>query len=602
MDVQVDSSIPPQRVCALMHTALEALVDALQNAPEKELANLSVLPEAEQQRVLYGWNATQAEYPREKCLHQLFEEQVEKTPNATALVFENESLSYAELNRRANGLAYSLREIGVKADERVGVCAERGIEMVVALYAVLKAGGAYVPLDPDYPEERLQYMLKDSRPIAVLTQGHLLDRIKAASAASGQEQPVIDLQATALPRQRQATTNLEAAQAGLTPGHLAYVIYTSGSTGTPKGAMIEHTSIVNRLIWMQNAYPLNAEDAVLQKTPFSFDVSVWEFFWPLLTGARLVVARPGGHKDPRYLCETIAKNQITTLHFVPSMLQAFLEYADAGSCSSIKNIICSGEALSPVVARRCRELLPAAKLHNLYGPTEAAIDVTAWTCPAQAPEATVPIGRPIANTQIYILDNRKAPVPVGVPGELYIGGVQVGRGYLNRDELTKERFVNDPFAKTAGARMYRTGDLGRWLEDGNIEYLGRNDFQVKVRGFRIELEEIESRLLEHGGCSRSGGGCASKPDGRAAVGGVLREPRPSQPRCGRVATASISQAAGIYGTRSLCLAGKIAADFQREARPESLTCRGHQRLFDARLRSACGRSGKHDRFHLGRRA
>ena len=500
MDVQVDSSIQPQRVCALMQTALEVLAEALQNAPEKELASLSVLPEVERQQVLYGWNATQAEYPQEKCLHELFEEQVEKTPNATALVFENESLSYAELNRRANALAHCLREIGVKADERVGVCAERGIEMVVALYAVLKAGGAYVPLDPDYPEERLQYMLKNSSPIAVLAQGHLLKRMKAASVASGQEQPVIDLKAATLLWQEQAATNLESAQVGLMPDHLAYVIYTSGSTGTPKGAMIEHKSIVNRLIWMQSAYELKAEDAVLQKTPFSFDVSVWEFFWPLLTGARLVVARPGGHKDPKYLCETIAKNQITTLHFVPSMLQAFLEYGDAGSCSSIRNIICSGEALSPAVAQRCRELLPAAELHNLYGPTEAAVDVTAWTYPAQAaPEATIPIGRPIANTQMYILDRKMEPVPAGVVGELYIGGVQVGRGYLNRDELTRERFVKNPFAKKAGARMYRTGDLGRWLEDGNIEYLGRNDFQVKVRGFRIELGEIESRLLEHDG-------------------------------------------------------------------------------------------------------
>ncbi|HEU5414840.1 MAG TPA: amino acid adenylation domain-containing protein, partial [Candidatus Angelobacter sp.] len=501
MDIQVDSSIQPQRVCALVQTALEALAEALQNAPEKELASLSVLPEAERQQVLYGWNATQAEYPREKCLHQLFEEQVEKTPNATALVFENERLSYAELNQRANGLAHCLRQMGVRPDERVGVCAERGIEMVVALYAVIKAGGAYVPLDPDYPDQRLQYMLKNSSPIAVLTQGHLLERMKAISVASAQQPPVIDLrEASLLWQAQQPAPNPEAAQVGLTSDHLAYVIYTSGSTGTPKGAMIEHKSIVNRLIWMQSDYQLKAQDAVLQKTPFSFDVSVWEFFWPLLAGARLVLARPGGHKDPKYLCETIAKNQITTLHFVPSMLHAFLEHRDARSCSSLRNIICSGEALPPAVARRCRDLLPTAELHNLYGPTEAAVDVTAWTYPAQAAtEATIPIGRPIANTQMYILDSKMQPVPAGVIGELYIGGIQVGRGYLNRDELTRERFVKDPFASKAGTRMYRTGDLGRWLEDGNIEYLGRNDFQVKVRGFRIELGEIESRLLEHDG-------------------------------------------------------------------------------------------------------
>jgi amino acid adenylation domain-containing protein len=497
MDVQVDSSIRPQRVCALMQTALEGLVEALQNAPETALASLSVLPEEERQQVLYRWNATQAEYPQEKCLHELFEAQVKRTPDATALVFENESLSYAELNRRANRLAHCLRQIGVKADERVGVCAERGIEMVVALYAVLKAGGAYVPLNPDYPEDRLQYMLKNSSPVAVLTQEHLMERMKETCAASGLEQPVIDLKAATLLWQEQAAHNLECQEIGLSPDHLAYVIYTSGSTGTPKGVMIEHKSIVNRLAWMQSAYELNADDAVLQKTHFSFDVSVWEFFWPQLTGARLVIARPGGHKDPRYLCEAIEENRITTVHFVPSMLHAFLEYGAPGNCPSIRNIICSGEALSPAVARRCREVLPGAALHNLYGPTEAAVDVTAWTYPAHpAIVATIPIGRPIANTQIYVLNSTLEPVPIGVAGELYIGGIQVGRGYLNRDELTMERFIKDPFVKNPGARMYRTGDLGRWLEDGNIEYLGRNDFQVKVRGFRIELGEIESRLLE----------------------------------------------------------------------------------------------------------
>jgi amino acid adenylation domain-containing protein len=286
--------------------------------------------------------------------------------------------------------------------------------------------------------------------------------------------------------------------AGLHADHLAYVIYTSGSTGTPKGAMNAHVGVVNRLLWMQDSYRLTCDDVVLQKTPFSFDVSVWEFFWPLLTGARLVMARPGGQKDPAYLCDVVQQQKVTTLHFVPSMLQAFLEYEGASSCRSVKRVICSGEALPAALVRRFLARFPACELHNLYGPTEAAVDVSAWKCTGTE-AANVPIGRPIANTRIYILGSRGEPVPVGVAGEIFIGGVQVGRGYLNRPDLTAERFVADPFSADPGARMYKTGDLGRWSADGVIEYLGRNDFQVKIRGFRIELGEIEARLAEHVG-------------------------------------------------------------------------------------------------------
>jgi amino acid adenylation domain-containing protein len=498
VDAQVHESIDPQRVCRLMEKALESLVNALEKAPEKAVGSLQVLPEKDRQQVLYGWNATQKEYPQNKCIHELFEQQVRRTPNEIALTFEDESVNYEQLNQRANQLAHYLREKGVKPDERVGICMERGTGMVVALLGALKAGGAYVPLDPEYPDERLQFMIRDSRPVVVLTQGHLHERLMAMSKPSDEKLPVIDLTAAGLPWQRQPATNPE--RDALTPEHLAYVIYTSGSTGTPKGVMVEHRSVVNRLLWMQDAHELEKVDAVLQKTPFSFDVSVWEFFWPLLTGARLVMARPGGHKDPTYLGETIERNHITTIHFVPSMLQAFLEHGEGSRRSSLRRIICSGEALSGATARRCREALPWTGLHNLYGPTEAAVDVTSWSYPKEAEKVTiVPIGRPIANTQIYILDAQMEPTPFGVAGEIYIGGVQVARGYLNRDELTAERFVRNPFAAQERARMYRTGDLGRWLEDGNIEYLGRNDFQVKIRGFRIELGEIEARLLEYPG-------------------------------------------------------------------------------------------------------
>ncbi|MDU0973351.1 MAG: amino acid adenylation domain-containing protein, partial [Actinomyces urogenitalis] len=371
-------------------------------------------------------------------------------------------------------------------------------EMIVGLLAILKAGGAYVPLDPAYPPERLAFMLQDSAPVALLVGGSAqaaLSVVEAELAASGV--PVLDIGADAAQWAEAPARNPARSEVGLTPDHLAYVIYTSGSTGTPKGAMNGHRAVVNRLLWMQDAYALDGGDAVLQKTPFSFDVSVWEFFWPLLAGARLVMARPEGHKDPAYLVEVIRRERITTLHFVPSMLQIFVEYAEAGSCTSVKRVMCSGEALPPVLAARLLERLEGTELHNLYGPTEAAVDVTAWRCAKEASDASVPIGRPISNTQIYILDQHGEPAPIGVAGEIHIGGVQVGRGYLNRPELTAERFVEDRFSGEAGARLYRTGDLGRWLGDGTIAYLGRNDFQVKIRGFRIELGEIEARLSEH---------------------------------------------------------------------------------------------------------
>ncbi|MEA2464611.1 MAG: hypothetical protein QOJ98_2358, partial [Acidobacteriota bacterium] len=345
----------------------------------------------------------------------------------------------------------------------------------------------------------LTYMLQDSRPPIVLTEEKLQGRVAALMLPETQL-VALDRQWPALAERVAALrANGETLEQRVQPHHLAYVIYTSGSTGQPKGVMNEHRGIVNRLIWMQEAYGLGTEDMVLQKTPFSFDVSVWEFFWPLLAGARLVMARPEGHKDPQYLVDTIEREQITTLHFVPSMLQIFLEHVAPAKCDSVKRVMCSGEALPSTVVQRFAERLPHARLHNLYGPTEAAVDVTAWPCPAANIPTLIPIGRPIANTQIYILDRYGAPVPVGVAGELYIAGVQVARGYLNRPELTEERFVPDPFASADGARMYKTGDLARWQDDGTIEYLGRNDFQVKLRGFRIELGEIEARLTEHEG-------------------------------------------------------------------------------------------------------
>jgi len=481
-DVTALAHLEAQRVCGYMQVALAGLVEALEQAPQQALNRLPILGEEERQKLLVGFNSTAVDYNLEQTLHGLFEAQVERTPQAVAVTAGDQHLTYTVLNERANRLAHHLRELGVTPDARVGICLERGLEMVVGLLAILKAGGGYVPLDPAYPQERIAYMLQDSAPVVVLAQG-------ATRQLLG-EVPVIDLDHSTW--QHQSTTNPHVP--GLTAQHQAYVIYTSGSTGQPKGVINEHAGVVNRLLWMQDAYGLTAEDAVLQKTPFSFDVSVWEFFWPLFTGARLVMARPGGHKDPAYLCEVIEAEQITTLHFVPSMLNVFLAHGDVSQAAGLQRVMCSGEALPGSLVRRFKQQLPDIGLYNLYGPTEAAVDVTAWNCARPEVPDNTPIGKPIANTRLYLLDAQLQPVPLGVVGELYIGGVQVARGYLNRPELTAERFLQDPFT---GGRMYRTGDVGRYLPDGNIEYLGRNDDQVKIRGLRIELGEIQARLLEH---------------------------------------------------------------------------------------------------------
>jgi amino acid adenylation domain-containing protein len=476
-----------ERFAGYLRRALEAMV-----ADESQsIDRLALMPADERARVVEEWNRTDAEFPADSCLHQLFEARVERTPGAAAVVFEGEELTFAELNARANRLAHHLRALGVGPDVRVGICAERSLEMMVGLLGVLKAGGAYVPLDPAYPAERLAYMLADSAPAAVLVQTHLRDRVEGADV------PVLELDAAAPAWASLPATNPE--RDGLTPDHLAYVIYTSGSTGRPKGVGVHHRGVVNRLSWMEAVHGLASHDIVLQKTPYSFDVSVWELFWPLAAGARLVLARPDGHRDPAYLLDILRRERVTTVHFVPSLLAVFLAYPDVerSAVPGLKRVMSSGEALPAELVARFGERLPGVELHNLYGPTEAAVDVTLWRFPADGPADRVSIGRPVPNTRIYLLDQAGEPVPVGVAGELHIGGVQVARGYLGRSDLTAERFVADPFSTYPGARVYRTGDRARWLADGTIEYLGRIDFQVKVRGFRIELGEIEARLREH---------------------------------------------------------------------------------------------------------
>ncbi|MBZ4423049.1 non-ribosomal peptide synthase/polyketide synthase, partial [Myxococcus sp. RHSTA-1-4] len=464
----------------------QALLSAAVAAPDRSLRELSLLP-ADERRQLDAWNATGTTYSID-CLHRLFEAQAARTPDATAVVFEDQQLTYRQLDERANQLAHHLRSLGVGPEVRVALALERSLDLVVAIYATLKAGGAYVPLEPTNPRDRLAFMLGDCAPAVLLTTRALRQRLPESSATT--------LYLDALPPEV-ASLPAHAPDSGVQPQHLAYVIYTSGSTGLPKGAMNAHAGVANRLLWMQQAYGLTASDTVLQKTPYAFDVSVWEFFWPLLTGARLVLARPGGHQDPAYLARLIQQQSVTALHFVPSMLAAFLDEETSAACTSVRLLVCSGEALPAELASRSLATLPGAALHNLYGPTEAAVDVTAWHVRPGSFRASVPIGVPVANTQIHLLDASLQPVPVGIPGELFIAGVQVGRGYLSRPDLTAERFIPDPFSSTPGARMYRTGDLARRLPDGSIDYLGRLDFQVKLRGFRIELGEIESALAQH---------------------------------------------------------------------------------------------------------
>ncbi|MFJ7794121.1 amino acid adenylation domain-containing protein [Pseudomonas sp. NPDC096950] len=466
-----------QRFMSLLHS-----VAADFNVPVNAL---ELMPDAERQ-VLDEWNRTELDYPKTPMLHQLIEAQVAARPGAIAVRFEQQSLTYDALNRQANQLAHALLETGIRPDDRVAICVERSLEMVVGLLGILKAGAAYVPLDPGYPADRLSHMLSDSTPAALITTRALLASLPDVTV------PVLCLDTD---HEQLARQPYENPILGLTPQHLAYVIYTSGSTGLPKGVMNQHDGVVNRLLWARDAYGVDEHSSILQKTPFSFDVSVWEFFLPLLSGAQLVVAAPGGHQDPAYLMDIMASAGITLLHFVPSMLQVFLDQVEPRRLPALKQVLCSGEALPYALQERFFDRLPQVQLHNLYGPTEAAIDVTAWHCRPGVHSGIVPIGLPIANTQMHVLDANLQRLPPGVAGELHIGGIGVARGYLNRPELTAERFIRDPFHTDPQARLYKTGDLGRWLPDGSLEYLGRNDFQVKIRGLRIELGEIESRLV-----------------------------------------------------------------------------------------------------------
>ncbi|HET6805633.1 MAG TPA: amino acid adenylation domain-containing protein [Frateuria sp.] len=482
---------------AQMASSYRVLLEAILDRPAARAKQLPLLDLPSQQRVLALGNDTDRPYPAEDCLHTLIERHAERTPDAVAVIHGETSLSYAELNRQANRLAHHLRGLGVAPDVPVAVAMERSPALVVGLLAILKAGGAYVPLDAGYPEARLAIMLADSDPAVVLVDDATRGRIEAALSQGDatRRSRVIDVQTDAGQWLGSSVANPSPGEVGLDSSHIAYIIYTSGSTGRPKGVMNEHRAIVNRLRWLQEAHPLEPQDKFLQTAAIGFGASVFEIFWPLLAGAQVVLSEGQGHKDPGYLIGLILRERVSVLFFVPSMLQAFLDHPRARECVVLRHILCGGEPLPGALARRCRGQLPQAGLTHLYGSSETAVLSTSWDCAAGAVPDRVPIGTPGANTRIYILDELGRPVPRGVRGEIHVGGCQVARGYWRRPDLDAERFLPDPFHPDAGARMCRSGDLGRQLPDGSVEHLGRNDFQIKIRGQRVELGDIEAQLL-----------------------------------------------------------------------------------------------------------
>ncbi|GAA1083442.1 amino acid adenylation domain-containing protein [Kitasatospora arboriphila] len=498
---EYDRDLFEQATVERLHGHLGRLLAGAAADPALPVSRLPLLT-GEEERQLAAWNATGLELPAVATVADLVAQQADRTPDAVALVRGGEQVGYRELDRRANRLAHRLVALGVRPGDRVGVLLERSPALVTALLAVLRAGAAYVPLDPSYPADRLGYVLADAE-VSVL--------IGTAELASRLEGP---LPALVEPGEDAGfpTTAPEIGRDGADP---AYVLYTSGSTGRPKGVVNTHAGLLNHTVWLRDAFAVDGRDRVLQKTPIGFDVSLWELLVPLTAGAALVLAEPDGHRDPRYLAEVIEQQRITVVHFVPSMLQVFLDGAEPDALRGVRQLLCSGETLPGELVRRCRAAGITAPIDNLYGPTEAAVHVTRWTC---TPEDTagVPIGHPVANTQLHVLDAHGSPVPVGRPGELYLGGVQVAAGYWGRPDLTGERFLPDPFSADPAARLYRTGDLVRRRPDGALEHLGRLDHQVKLRGLRIELGEIEAVLTGHPAVAE------------AVV--LLREDTPGEPR------------------------------------------------------------------------
>jgi amino acid adenylation domain-containing protein len=506
----------------LIHWALED--------PSRPLSGFRLLDDEGERRVLDRGEGPAHIVP-DRTLAELFTRQAARTPHATALVADGRTLTYAELDREITRLSAALTARGAGPGSIVAISLPRSVELVVALYAVHRSGAAYLPVDPEHPEERRAFIVDDAKPHLVLDPDEVAALLAEDPAAHPAPPPTV-----------------------VTPDAVAYVIYTSGSTGRPKGVAVTHRAVVNRLAWMQGEFPVSGDDRVLQKTPAGFDVSVWEFFWPLSVGAALVMAEPGGHRDPAYLAAVIREQRITNVHFVPSMLQVFLAEPAAAECRGVRRVFCSGEALSGELRARFFEVFDA-ELTNLYGPTEAAVEVSLWRCSPDDPPGPVPIGHPAWNTQLRVLGNDLRPVPPGVIGELYLAGVQLALGYAGRPELTAQRFVAHPHG-SPGSRMYRTGDLARLRHDGAVDYLGRTDGQVKVNGVRIELGEIENVLRSHEAVADAAVVARADATGTRLVAYVVRdvaksEPEPAGAQSGRDTVDAITAGVLRHAARSL---------------------------------------------------
>ncbi|MES3041772.1 MAG: amino acid adenylation domain-containing protein, partial [Pseudomonadota bacterium] len=497
LTAQVQASVDPERICAFMYSALEQLVQALETAPHTPVRCLDVLPHAEREQLLVGWNTTDVPSSSELAIHEVIQSRAEQNPLAIAVIKGQQRISYGELNAQANRLARYLRDLGIGPDARVVLCMERSADLIVGLLAILKSGAGYVPVDPNYPSERLAHMLADSAPLAVLTHAQVPAAVQAqiaiAVARGAELVPVLDLQADALRWQHKTSSDL--GEVGLTPDHLAYVIYTSGSTGRPKAAQVLQRGWRNLMDWYLGELGFSSDDNVLLLTSHSFDLTQKNIVGPLMAGASLHLGDEPF--EPRALLDQVQREDIRFLNLAPSAFHALIDVNDADQLRSVRSVMLGGEPIQ--VAKLLQLSQPRPQIINNYGPTECA-DVVTWhrlgPLDQLDPHSPVPLGRPIRNTRLYILDAHQRPCPIGVAGELCVAGAGVGRGYLNRAELTAERFVDDPFH---GGRMYKTGDLAKYRADGNIEFLGRNDFQVKIRGFRIELGEIEAKLAEHPG-------------------------------------------------------------------------------------------------------
>jgi len=481
---EYDRDLFDRSTVARLAVHYERLLSAAAAEPETAVARLPLLTAAERAQQLVAWNDTAVLYP-DCCLHQLVERCAASTPDATAILYHDRSLSYRQLDLDANRLARALAARGVEAGGTVGVLMDRGAELVVALLGILKSGAAYLPLDPEYPDARLAFMLDDAGAALTLTQEQLRNRLPQGSPALA-----VDGERSSI-----AALSGEPLETTVFPQSLAYVMHTSGSTGRPKGVMVPHRGVVNCLCWMQERYRLDPSDRFLFRTSLNFDPSLWEIFWPLTVGAAVVVARPDGHLDPAYLGESIETQGVTSLYVVPSLLRVLLDSPATGRMGSLRRVICGGEALPVDTLSRFFDRL-GAELHHSYGPTETSIAAAEWTCRPQA-GGKVPFGRALGNVQLYVLDGAGEPVPRGVVGELYVGGAGVGRGYARRPGLTAERFLPDAFSAAQGARLYRTGDRVRYRSDGELEFVGRVDDQVKLRGHRIELGEVARVLEEH---------------------------------------------------------------------------------------------------------